>query len=133
MTEQPATSDSAASEPAPAERSSEMPTFMPPTDIIETKDAILVLLDVPGADPSSLDVSLEKRTLRVSARSTSSAPQGYQLVHAEYREGNYEREFTLSDQVDGDRIDAVFKDGVLRLTLPKSSESRAKKIEVKAA
>ena len=49
-------------------------------------------------------------------------------MHAEYREGNYERVFTLSDQVDGDRIDAVFKDGVLRLTLPKATPSPAKKI-----
>jgi HSP20 family protein len=54
-------------------------------------------------------------------------------VHAEYRDGNYERVFTLSDQIDGDRIDALFKDGVLRLTLPKAASSPAKKITVKAA
>ena len=54
-------------------------------------------------------------------------------MHAEYRDGSYERVFTLSDQVDGDRIDAVFKDGVLRLTLPKATPSPAKKIAVKAA
>jgi HSP20 family molecular chaperone IbpA len=92
-----------------------------------------MLLDVPGADPASLDVTLDKRMLRVWARSTSTPPQGYALVHAEYRDGNYERTFTLSDQVDGERIDAVFKDGVLRLTLPKATPSPAKKIEVKAA
>jgi HSP20 family protein len=128
MTDQPTTAASAAAEPV-----SEAPSFLPPTDILETKDALLVLLDMPGADPDSLNVSLDNRVLSVSAHSTSSAPpQGYALVHAEYRDGNYERVFTLSDQIDGDRIDALFKDGVLRLTLPKAASSPAKKITVKA-
>jgi HSP20 family protein len=127
MTDQP---DAA---PASAEPVSEGPTFVPPADIIETKDAVIMLLDVPGADPDSLNVALDKQELKVTARTTSQAPQGYTLMHAEYRDGNYERAFTLSDQVDDERIDAVFKDGVLRLTLPKASPSRAKKIEVKAA
>lgn len=115
-----------------AETMSEAATFTPPTDIVETKDALIMLLDVPGADPGSLNVALEGQELRVSARSSSSTPQGYTLIHAEYRDGNYERAFRLSDRVDDERVDAVFKDGVLRLSLPKSSPS-AKKIEVKAA
>jgi HSP20 family protein len=115
-----------------AETMSEAPTLVPPTDIVETKDAVIMLLDVPGADPGSLNVALEGQELRVSARCTSSTPQGYTLLNAEYRDGNYERAFRLSDRVDDERIDAVFKDGVLRLSLPKSSPS-AKRIEVKAA
>ncbi len=116
-----------------AETVSDAPTFIPPTDILEKQDVLLMLLDVPAADPESLNVTLDRRTLAVSARIPRTAPQGYALVHAEYGEGNYERVFTLSDQVDGDRIDAVFKDGVLRLSLPKVTPSPAKKIEVKAA
>jgi HSP20 family protein len=115
------------------ESGSETPTFAPPADIIETKDAVIMLLDMPGADPDSLDVALEKQQLRVSARSATSAPPGYTLMHAEYGDGNYERAFTLSEQIDGERVDATFKDGVLRLTLPKASQSQARKIEVKAA
>jgi HSP20 family molecular chaperone IbpA len=109
------------------------PTFMPPADIFETKDAIIMFLDVPGADPDSLDVTLEQRELSISAHSTPLTPQGYAPVYAEYREGSYERAFTLSDEVDRDRVDAVFKDGVLRLTLPKTKSSPAKKIMVKSA
>jgi HSP20 family protein len=109
-----------------------MPTFMPPTDIYETKDAVIMFLEMPGADPGSLDVTLDRRTLKVSATSPSSAPQGYALVNAEYRDGAYERSFALSDQVEGDHVDAVFKDGVLRLTLPKASPTPAKKITVKS-
>lgn len=116
-----------------AHTNGEGPTFVPPTDIFETKDAIIMHLDVPGADPESLDVTLEKRDLSISARSTGSAPEGYAAIHAEFRDGNYERAFTLSDQIDSERIDAVFKDGVLRLTLPKITPSPAKKITVKSA
>jgi HSP20 family protein len=121
-----------ASTQVPAESGATMPTFAPPTDIYETKDALIMLLEMPGADPESLNVSLEKRTLTVSARSTPFTPQGYTLIHAEYRDGNYERAFTLSEQIDGDNVDAVFKDGVLRLTLPKA-QSPAKKIPVKSS
>jgi HSP20 family molecular chaperone IbpA len=126
------TDRSATAAGAPAQTVSEAPTFVPPADIFETKDALVMLLDMPGADPDSLNVTLDNRVLSVSARSTVSVPEGYTLVHAEFQPGNYERAFTLSEQVDGDRIEAVFKDGVLRLTLPKAT-SPAKKIAVKAA
>lgn len=117
----------------PAEATRTEPVFTPPTDIIETTSDIRMVLDMPGADPDSLDVTLDNRVLRISARSASSAPEGYALVHTEYRDGNYERRFTVSEPVDTARIEAVFKDGVLRLTLPKAAPSPAAKISVKAA
>jgi HSP20 family protein len=117
---------------ANAESVSGAPTLAPPTDIIETKDALIMLVDMPDAEPDSLNVALDRQELRVSARCTSSAPDAYTLIHAEYRDGNYERVFSVSERIDEERIDAVFKDGVLRLTLPKASPP-AKKIEVKAA
>jgi HSP20 family molecular chaperone IbpA len=117
---------------ANAEAVSEAPTIAPLTDIVETKDALVMMLDMPGADPESLNVALDRQELRVSARATSSVPEGYTLMHAEYRDGNYERVFSISERIDDERIEAVFKDGVLRLTLPKASPP-AKRIEVKAA
>ena len=116
-----------------AAKNGEAPVFIPPTDIFETKDAVITLLDVPGADPDSLSVTLEKRGLTVSAQAKSQVPSGYAPVMLEYREGSYERAFVLPDPVDGDRIAALFKDGVLRLTLPKAGPSEAKKIPVKSA
>jgi HSP20 family protein len=118
---------------AGAEGADAAPTLVPPTDIYETKEAVVMLLDMPGADPDSLDVTLERRELTVSARSMMSAPEGYTPVYVEYREGNYERAFTLSDQVDSEKIDAMLKDGVLRLTLSKAASAQAKRIEVKSA
>jgi HSP20 family molecular chaperone IbpA len=118
---------------APTNGSARLPTFVPRTDIIETKDALLMYLDMPGADPETLDVTLENRELTVTAKSVPFEPNGYALVHGEYRDGNYERYFLImSDQVDEDQVEAEFKDGVLTLTLPKSATSPAKKIPVKA-
>jgi HSP20 family protein len=125
--------DQQVSTPPTPEHANGAASLVPPTDIFETTDAIIMLLDVPGADPDSLNVTLDKRALTISAHASVSGPQGYTPIHAEYRSGNYERTFTLSDGIDGDRIEAVFKDGVLRLELPKTSPEPAKKITVKAA
>lgn len=121
------------SAPASAEGRADGPTFLPPTDIFETDKAILLVLDVPGADPQSVDITLEKRVLTVSARSTPFTPQGYTLQYAEYETGNYQRAFTLSDEIDREHIDASLKDGVLRLTAPKISPTPPRKITVKSA
>lgn len=117
----------------PAEATRTEPVYTPPTDIIETASGVQMVLDMPGADPDSLDVTLDNRVLRISARSASSAPEGYALLHAEYRDGNYERSFMVSEPIETAKIEAVFKDGVLRLTLPKAAPSPAAKISVKAA
>ena len=105
---------------------------MPPAEIIERGDSTIVLLDVPGADPGSLDVTLDKRILTITARVKSAAPEGYAPVHIEFGDGTYERRFVFSEQMDGERIEAMLKDGVLRLTVPKAADTAAKKISIKA-
>ena len=109
------------------------PIFIPPTDILEKGNTVIMLLDVPGADPASLDVTLDKRMLTMSARVTSSAPEGYASAYGEFQNGTYERRFIFSDQMDGEHIEATLKDGLLRLTVPKAPETGAKKIAVSAA
>jgi HSP20 family protein len=118
--------------PEPSADTDDLPTFLPPADIFATDQAIRMLLDVPGADPDGLDITLEKRVLSVFARSKPFEPEGYMPMYAEYQTGNYRRAFVLSDEVDREKIEAALKDGVLRLTLPKTTPSPAKKIPVKA-
>jgi HSP20 family protein len=117
---------------AVTELTSTAPIFTPPADILEKGDTVVMLLDVPGADPASLDVTLDKRILTITARVTSVAPQGYAAAHIEFRDGIYERRFVFSEQMDGEHIDATLKDGVLRLAVPKAADTAAKKISVKA-
>jgi HSP20 family protein len=116
----------------PAETQASGPIFIPPSDVLEKGDTVIMVLDLPGADPASLDVTLDKRVLTISAKVQSPAPEGYAPVHIEFHNGTYERRFIFSDQMDGEHIDATLKDGVLRLTVPKAPDTAAKKIAVNA-
>lgn len=116
-----------------AEGTRTAPVIRPPADIRETKDGIVVELDMPGADPDSIDVAFERRTLTVSAQGRSSAPKGYSLVHQEFGDADYERQFTVSAMIDPGKIDASYRDGVLTLTLPHAKEAKARSIKVRTA
>ena len=107
--------------------------FIPRVDIYETDDQVVLLADMPGVDENSVDITLEKNVLTINGYLQKEGQEGHGLAYREYNEGNYERTFALSDEVDRSNIEATLKHGVLQLTLPKSEESRTRKIEVKAA
>ena len=119
--------------PAEVERFSPRKVFTPRADIYETRDHIVVLADMPGVDEQSVDITLEKNILTLTGRTHELKLPGHKLAYAEYDTGDYQRVFTLSDEVDRDGIQAVVKNGVLRLTLPKVAEAKSRKIVVKAA
>ena len=116
-----------------AQRMPPWPVFMPSTDIYETKDSIVVLAEMAGVSPEGVDISLERRVLTIRGRSTANEHAGYQRVYNEYSDGDYERVFTLSENIDRDRIEATLKDGVLQLVLPKAEAAKARKIELKSS
>jgi HSP20 family protein len=118
--------------PASLERTRERPVFAPRVDIRETESAILLVADMPGVDESSVNIDLEGSELTLRGSFVPAAPEGYSLSYQEYASGDYERVFTLGNTIDRRGIEAVVKDGVLRLTLPKSSEAQPKRIAVKA-
>jgi HSP20 family protein len=114
------------------ERTRDVRCFMPRADIYEQDEQIVIVADVPGADQDSIEITLEKSILTINAYIDPLSPEGYSLTFAEYEIGDYQRSFRLSNEIDRDKIEAIVKDGVLRLYLPKSSEARARKISVKA-
>jgi HSP20 family protein len=114
-----------------AQRVPSRPVFLPPADIYETKDSIVVLAEMPGVPPEGIDLTLERRVLTIRGRSASREHNGYQRVYNEYAGGDYERVFTLSENIDRDRIEARLKDGVLHLVLPKAETAKARRIELK--
>ena len=116
-----------------AESTRNAPIFVPAADIYETEDALFLSLEMPGVSPDALNIMLDQRVLTISGRSRSSAPEGYSLTHHEYRDGDYERAFTLSEAIDNDKIEAELKEGVLRLKLPRSQPAPAKTINIKNA
>jgi len=123
---------------APATRETDQrmpprPVFLPAADIYETKDSIVVLAEMPGVPSEGVDISLERRVLTIRGHGASNEHAGYQRVYNEYADGDYERVFTLSENIDRDRIEATLKDGVLQLVLPKAEAARARKIELKVS
>ena len=116
--------------PAGVDRTVPRTVFRPRVDIVESKDAILLIADVPGADENEVDVTLEKNVLTIRAAIQPLKLEGYTLASHEYEVGDFERAFTISDEIDRDGIEAVVKDGVLRVVLPKSKYGTSKKITV---
>ena len=116
-----------------SERTRDIQCFVPRADIYELDDHIVVIVDVPGAGEDSIDITLEKNVLSISAFVEPVELEGYSLSLAEYEVGDYQRSFRISDEIDRENIDATVKDGVLRLYLPKANEAQARKISVKAA
>ena len=107
--------------------------YRAPADIYETGDSIFVLAEMPGVAPGDVDITLERNLLTLRGRAPAAEHEGYRQVYAEYGEGDYERVFTLSEEVDRDRIKASHKNGLLVVELPKSAMARTKRIEVKAS
>jgi HSP20 family molecular chaperone IbpA len=102
----------------------------PPTDIHETQNGIVMFLDIPGADPESVNVRMQDRLLSIVAHSTFTPPAGYSLAHSEQPSGSYARQFAISADIEEEHIAAVLKDGVLRVNLPKAEKSSIKQIPV---
>jgi HSP20 family molecular chaperone IbpA len=121
-----------ATQPQGAERTRERKAFVPNVDIIERKDDILLISDMPGVDEKSIDITLDKNVLTINGYVEPEVPDKCCLAYAEYSIGDYERTFTLSDEIDRNGIEASVKNGVLRLTLPKAPAMKERKIAVKA-
>lgn len=118
--------------PAEMERTRERVTFTPRTDIYERGDTLVLTADMPGVDENAVEINVERRVLTISGRVAPESVPDHQLAYAEYETGDFERSFSLTDEVDVDKVEATVRNGVLRLTLPKSEAAKPKKIAVKA-
>ncbi len=114
-----------------SERTRSGKVFIPATDIIETDSSIVMLVDMPGVDEKNIDVTLEDNELTIQGNVDAKGPEGYELLWSEYQMGDYYRSFSLSDVVDRDKIEATYKNGLLKLTLPKAEKMKPKQISVK--
>jgi len=118
---------------AVSEKIRNVKTFIPRVDIYETREALFLIADMPGVDEKTVDVELEKNILTIAGRVENGRVKEHALVFSEYEVGDYERTFTLSDEIDREKIKASVKQGVLRLELPKDEKVKPKKIMINAA
>ncbi|MBN2139334.1 MAG: Hsp20/alpha crystallin family protein [Sedimentisphaerales bacterium] len=104
----------------------------PAIDIAEQDNAIVVRAEVPGCKAEDVEISVFNNKLTISGEKKASQEKkekGYYYSESSY--GSFRRELALPTDVDQSKIDAVCKDGVLAITLPKSLESKAMKVKVK--
>jgi HSP20 family protein len=122
----------AAPHAAPENLPNRFEPFTPPIDIHESPEGLTLEADLPGATEQNLSVQLEDNVLSLYVKIDSPVPESARLLHEEYRPGDFQRSFILSDEVDRDRITAELKNGVLRLFLPKAERARTRRIEIKS-
>jgi len=104
--------------------------YLQNTDILETDDALTVVMEMPGVEKKDVDVRIEDGVLRVEGRIDLTKYNGMEPLYTEYNVGHFARSFTLSDKIDQHQITAQLDDGVLTLTLKKTKEAMPRKIAI---
>jgi HSP20 family molecular chaperone IbpA len=116
----------------PAEQTRPGLVFTPDVDILETDSEITLLADMPGVASDDVSIDLRDGVLSLSGDVKPWEGSDESDVLVEFEIGKYFRQFTLSEAIDQDKIDAKLEDGVLRLSLPKAEKVLPRRIEVKA-
>jgi HSP20 family protein len=101
-----------------------------PMDLYRTGETFVAKVDLPGVDPSTIDVDVEDRTLTIRAERREHTEDDVQWLSHERPTGTFARQLTLGYGVALDRISADYSDGVLTLTIPVAEEARPRKISV---
>jgi len=107
-------------------------TYVPDVDISETPDSLWLWADMPGVDEHSVEVKLDEGVLAIEGRVSLKEYEGLTPLYTEYNVGNYARRFSLSADIDAERIKARMANGVLELELPKTARAKPRKIPISA-
>lgn len=100
-------------------------------DLYETDDVVVLVMDLPGHDPSAMELGFERGVLHVRSPCAQRVVDGRNYHLAERASATVERAFEMPASIDPERIDATFEAGVLTVTLHKREESKPRRIEVK--
>ncbi len=103
-----------------------------PMDAYRRGEQFLVHFDLPGVDPSSIDLTVEKNVLTVSASRQWQPADGDQVVVNERPQGTFTRQLFLGESLDANRIEASYDNGVLTLTIPVAEQAKPRKVEITA-
>ncbi|MHB8897460.1 MAG: Hsp20/alpha crystallin family protein [Thermoguttaceae bacterium] len=117
-------------EVATVERTRTGTIYTPRFDIAETQDELTLYGDLPGVEPNDLDIRFENDRLVIHGK-VESCHKEQQFLYGEYGVGDYYREFQIFEGIDGEKISADLKNGVLTVHLPKSEAVKPRRIEVK--
>ncbi|OGA15665.1 MAG: heat-shock protein [Betaproteobacteria bacterium RIFCSPLOWO2_02_FULL_66_14] len=122
------TEHSAITRDAPPER--EQPALLPPVDVIEDSTGITLFADLPGVPKERLNLHLESDTLTIEGEMGLDMPKDMIATHAEVGMPRYRRVFTLSKELDTQKLSAEMKQGVLRIHIQKVEQAKPRRIQV---
>jgi HSP20 family protein len=121
----------ATSEGALASR--DLPAMTPPVDVIEDASGITLYADMPGVPRDKLSLKVEGDQLDIEGELTIPVPADIAVTYAEMNRTLYRRTFTLSKELDAEKIDAEFNNGVLTLRIPKAAHAQPRRIAIQAS
>jgi len=104
--------------------------LIPPVDVIEDKTGITLYADMPGVSKDNLNLQIDGDALTIRGDAKLEVPADLVSTHAEIGLTRYQRVFTLSRELDADKISADFNHGVLKLRIPKAEHALPRKIEI---
>ncbi|BCU06384.1 Hsp20/alpha crystallin family protein [Allochromatium tepidum] len=116
-----------------AETRREDAALLPPVDVIEDANGITLYADMPGVAKDRLRLQVEADSLTLEGEVSLDTPEGMEASHAEVNLPRYRRVFTLSKELDSEKVTAEFKHGVLKLRIPKAEHAQPRKIAIQVA
>jgi len=109
-------------------------TVAPPIDVIETKDEVVMTADLPGMDRKDIELTLERNVLTLKGeKKAPKGEAGKKVFRNDTWSGNFQRTVSLPDSVDPDKVEADFRDGILRVIIGKKAEHKPRQIAVTIA
>lgn len=108
-------------------------SWTPPVDVLETKDEIVIVADVPGVTADGLDIQIENGLLTIEARVEKRRETEPTYLLREHGATTFARSFNVGDGVNTEAISAEIRDGKLTLHLPKAEAAKPRRIDVKTA
>ena len=109
------------------------PALVPPVDVFEDAAGITLTADMPGVPKDRLTLQVEADTLTIEGEIALEAPEGLDATHVEVSLPRYRRVFTLSKELDTQKVAAEFNQGVLKLRIPKAEHAQPRRIEINVA
>jgi HSP20 family protein len=119
-------------EERPRRKAEEVGEWLPSLDVSETKNILVVKAELPGMDPKDIDISLSDGMLTIKGekkQEKEEKEENYHLIERSY--GTFARMVRLPKEVKRDKISASYKNGILKVILPKSEEAKKKEIKIK--
>jgi HSP20 family protein len=101
-----------------------------PMDAYREGDHFVVHVDLPGVDPSSVDLTIEKNVLAITAERRWGRDEGQQVLLAERPQGSVSRQLFLGDGLDAENIQASYEHGVLTVTIPVAEQAKPRRVEI---